>query len=395
MQPLTAELVEAHLRGRVTLGQYLLDLKERVHFCALDMDLGKDLVAELQQDPSLRRRTAACVRDLMGQVDRASRELNLHVVFERSGNKGVHAWYFLEEPVPAWAARGVLVHIREGLRPADLRVRVEVFPKQIRLSGKGFGNLIKLPLGVHRATGSRSVFLTPEGKPIADNLRYLLEIRTNPRERLLAVAERIVPSGGRGRVMRFPGASAHEGDRSTEGGPPRDAAPRGRPAPSPAGSALREVLRKCAMLRYLVRKAREFGHLEFDERKIVLCVVGHLPQGAALVHRIMSFCSDYDPQITGHFISRMPRVPLGCRTIRRKLFYLDQAACNCWFDNRGKEYATPLGHLGREAGEPEEGADPGRKLAMLEDENRRLRALLRGRRAATSGRHASNEAPWT
>ena len=34
-----------------------------------------------------------------------------------------------------------------------------MFPKQIKVVEGGFGNLVKLPLGVHRKTGQRSYFL--------------------------------------------------------------------------------------------------------------------------------------------------------------------------------------------------------------------------------------------
>jgi hypothetical protein len=47
---------------------------------------------------------------------------------------------------------------------------VELFPKQDEL-GDGPGSLIRMPFGVHRLTGRRYAFYTPDGIPLAPTIR--------------------------------------------------------------------------------------------------------------------------------------------------------------------------------------------------------------------------------
>ncbi len=338
LEPLTPEVVEAHLQGKITVGQYLLDAEAMVRFAALDLDIGKESVSRVREDAAHRQELAASMRTLMGRLTAISSELGIPLVFERSGHKGVHAWCFFEGPVPAWAARGVLMALREAVSPLPPGINVEVFPKQVTLSKKGYGNLIKLPLGVHRVTGKKSVFLDHRGVPVPNSVDYLLEIQRIPADLVISLARRLEPPA-KGQVVQMP-----------ERTPPRCGTRRERTAPPPgpgrdATEAYKLLLERCAMIRYLVRKARDFRHLSFDERKVVLGVLGHLPGGPSLVHHVISRCADYDPQITAHFITRMPAAPLGCRSIRRRLFYLEQARCQCLFRIQGRAYPTPLLHL--------------------------------------------------
>lgn len=55
---------------------------------------------------------------------------------------------------------------------------MEVFPKQNRISLKGYGSLVRGPLGIHRKTGKRYGFLDPEtlervGRNLTEQFDYL------------------------------------------------------------------------------------------------------------------------------------------------------------------------------------------------------------------------------
>ncbi len=103
---------------------------------------------------------------------------------------------------------------------------------------------------------------------------------------------------------------------------------------------------KCAMLAYLINKVSEHHHLSFAERKVLLGVFGHVENGKKVLHDVISRCSDYSSQITDHYISRLKGTPLGCRKIRRMLFYLEGSIpCDCSFTSGKWEYPTPLLHL--------------------------------------------------
>ena len=54
------------------------------------------------------------------------------------------------------AVHGEMVwHHRDGYRCCE----IEVFPKQDEVNEGGFGNLLRLPLGVHRRTGQEGFFV--------------------------------------------------------------------------------------------------------------------------------------------------------------------------------------------------------------------------------------------
>jgi len=92
------------------------------------------------------------------------------MTLEDTGGDGLHLWVFFEPRVAASSARTLLREVLWRAGPASSEVSVEIFPKQDHLSGKGLGNLIKVPLGLHQATLRRSTFLDGDLRPLADDV---------------------------------------------------------------------------------------------------------------------------------------------------------------------------------------------------------------------------------
>jgi TOTE conflict system primase-like protein len=132
LRPLTPEDVYAHVNGRATYGIYTTTPNDTVKFIVFDIDT-------MDPDPRIRIETA--LREL-GVAD--------HGILEFSGRKGFHIWLPFQSYQPAAVAyrAGRAVLQRAG-------VLCEVFPKQATV-GEGYGNLIKLPLGVHRVSSGKS-----------------------------------------------------------------------------------------------------------------------------------------------------------------------------------------------------------------------------------------------
>jgi hypothetical protein len=85
---------------------------------------------------------------------------------EPSGSKGYHGWILLGEFVPAWMIIKVLkLALRQLEEGEGITCRVEVFPKQA--VAQDLGNLIKLPWGIHRKTGKRTLHPGREPGPLA------------------------------------------------------------------------------------------------------------------------------------------------------------------------------------------------------------------------------------
>lgn len=135
------EDIQAHLDGTRTIGLYLLDPNDsHCWHTVIDVDT-------LDKAP----------RDQIAQALKGM-ELAQSTILEFSGSKGYHFWLCYEEPVPAAEARALGKAI---VARADLSPGTEVFPKQDTIGADGFGNLVKLPLGLHRVSKKHSRILHP------------------------------------------------------------------------------------------------------------------------------------------------------------------------------------------------------------------------------------------
>lgn len=74
-------------------------------------------------------------------LDQIVMEAKLPLVLCRSKSGGVHAYVFFKEPIKATVLKAALARWAAQLGHA----KAEVFPKQAKLSGKGFGNWINMP----------------------------------------------------------------------------------------------------------------------------------------------------------------------------------------------------------------------------------------------------------
>lgn len=130
-RPLSERELYGHLKGHHTVGTYVNR-----------GDQARTLVVDLDENDV----------DKLNAIHRALTELGVgepYIGEEYSGRKGFHVWVVLQEYVPA---RDLRLLGRAALALAG--VQCEVFPKQDDV--RDLGNLVKLPLGVHRVTGKRS-----------------------------------------------------------------------------------------------------------------------------------------------------------------------------------------------------------------------------------------------
>src|SRR5438270_4710498 len=139
-RPLTTHELHAHLTGKQTIGSYVIDEQGQCSYAVFDADSNKGLHI---------LRGVQCRFALEGMTS-----------YLEQSRRGGHLWVFLAQPVKA-------SHLRKWLLPY-CPSEVEFYPKQDE--SKGYGSLIRLPLGVHLRSGKRYPFVewTPTGfRPLA------------------------------------------------------------------------------------------------------------------------------------------------------------------------------------------------------------------------------------
>ena len=134
------------MTGEITLGVYQLNADSKVKWVCFDID------PERVKEP----------KETTGRISQACLERFSYraVLLEASRypDPSYHIWVFFDPEFPARGARWIGCRVLElsGLSPRE----VEVFPKQGELTEElPYGNLLKLPLGLHKVAKKWSRFL--------------------------------------------------------------------------------------------------------------------------------------------------------------------------------------------------------------------------------------------
>ena len=313
-RPLDARDVEDHLSGNKTYGIYLMRSDSTVRTAVLDADLE----IELRKGKVTRQELGIIRKEkiyMLGRVEELAGEAGLTPLVEFSGGKGYHFWFFFHAPIPAHKVRPVLESISRTLNRDLSCFKIEVFPKQDTLSGKGFGNLVKLPLGIHRLTGKRSYFIECHEKGIDAQLEFLMKAkRSNPQ------GLKIPPSlQSTAKVFVHP-RSKQWADKFKE---------------------LAELESLCPPLGQIIASCRNRRELSIKEEKVLFQTVGLLPRAKSLLHELLSSQPDYNPHLVDFRLSKVRGTPLGCKRIHSLLGFTGDI---CSFKVK-TGYLHPLLHL--------------------------------------------------
>ncbi len=330
-RPMTAEDLEDHLKGAKTYGIYLLCSDSTVKTAVIDVDL----VARYRHGKLSSRDLQKIKREGLWVITRlreVCKEKGLGPLIEFSGGKGFHFWFFFDPPIQAGHARRILNRFVSELRGDVSAFGFEVFPKQETLTGKGFGNLVKLPLGIHRLTGKRSRFLQCPGRGVDNQLAFLETVTVIGPAAIKAIEE----GAARGKVVVHPRM-------------------RNWAAAWPELAALE---RKCPPLGQQIAACREGRPLGMREEKVLYQTIGFLKRSKTLMHGLLAPGPEYNPHLVDYRLSSLRGKPLGCKRIHRLLQYDGDL---CPFDS-GVEYANPLLHLDEQVVDVDQKAEKAENL---------------------------------
>lgn len=314
--------IRGHLEGKETCAVYMLRADGTVNFMVLDIDISKEVRQEKFFAGS-EENWQSFVWIETNKILSRLRLMNMAAYAEDSGHKGAHIWLFFAEPLPAKEVRLFARRLLEQDSRLPPGITIEIFPKSDTHGEKALGSLIKLPLGIHKLTGRRCLFLDAAGKPVADSISFLSQIQLVSKN------------------MFFKELDALRCEKRETSNLPE----KGKEV-----NEMQILLDRCSVLRYLHEKAYGDKMLTHLERLTFLGTVGFLGEdGRAILHEIMSQTLNYDFRITEKWYRRLHGWPLSCPKMRTwHSLITPSLTCNCKFQIKEGSYPTPLLHLDNE-----------------------------------------------
>lgn len=342
--PITPDLVRAHLAGSVTIGVYPLRSDQTVTFFVFDLDIRRAARDAAQGNLAAIATLRALVRESTQTLRDGLTELGLPVLVEQSGYKGWHIWGFLASSLPADLVHRFGRLASSALRPASADITIEFFPRQPRVGSDGLGNLIKLPLGIHRRTGRRALFVDPAFAGFEDPFTPLRTVERITRDQLLDAIDALqarnpppIPPSPDG-DDHAPTATTPHASRTSRAAPPRL-----NPAELRDHPTLGPVLEGCAVLRQIVARAVDARRMTHDERVVLAQSLGGLDDGVGAVNGVFALC----PEIAPHELLQRPLRghPISCAGVRRRVPHITRCVdCHCLFEPDNLAYPSPVLH---------------------------------------------------
>jgi len=312
---INADDVLSHIQGTETYGIYPIKKDNTVKFVCFDVDLPKNF-AELKEDALVNDKSILLpqvknICTIAINVFRACSFNSKGVLIEDTGGRGYHIWFFFESPIPAVSARKFAYSI---LKKA--KVQCEVFPKQNEVAEGQYGNLIKLPLGLHKKYKQHSSFIDIAEKKILsieNSFAHLTEIVPIPVSIIFNITQERVkekePKHARPREAIIPVEAKPKETAGEVGKSPR----------------IGDLVEKCKAFLNLKKKAVSQHHLEHAERLALAYIMINSEDGEKVLHQILSNCSDYDRDRTQKeidYLKSRKMKPISCRRL------IEQGICD-------------------------------------------------------------------
>ena len=335
-RPMTSDDVSDHLAGKSTLGVYVLKGDSSVKFGAYDIDfsnqeVGIDNVTKLELCKSV-------TKDLKEKLQ----YYNIKHVVEYSGNRGYHIWIFLNKTIPAYKLKILLEKIAEQVELPD-GVNVEVFPKQAEHGG-GLGNLIKVPLGVHRKTNNRCSFVNEDFEEIPKQLEFLLSIEPNNADEIETLYRELYDSA--------------EDFESKQGMPNKIHRQRNISEKDRVKKILRQeihteqdrpykiIAKGCHILSQIIDKIEKEAYITEEEERILVQILSSTQNPKMQTTELLRRTINYSPKRLETLLANTSQMPIACEEIKKEIINskidLSLNRCNCKFST---SYNSPIAYI--------------------------------------------------
>ncbi|MFH1930155.1 MAG: CRISPR-associated primase-polymerase type A1 [Pseudomonadota bacterium] len=308
-----------HLKSDETLAIYPVTAKDTVYFIVFDVDTAKRSILEAKESDLQDFRKKAH-QDIL-RIKTVCEQMSLTLYIEDSGYKGRHGWLFFNEEIPAAMAIQLGCDIMKKAGGPSQGMIWELFPMG---KSERHKSLIKLPLGINRKNYRRGLFLNEEGHPVPDQALLLKTIRKNNTDD----------------VQRF----LKENNAGCNGGPATGDRDQELDV-MPAGLA--KMVDQCKVIKHLMTKAKDTNYLNHYERICLLYTLSFAgKEGCKLLHRVISYCINYDYHYTQRQIERRKESPISCAKIMENFPELAETLpCDCEFNLPPRSYPSPVLYL--------------------------------------------------
>lgn len=335
-RPMTSDDVSDHLAGKSTLGVYVLKGDSSVKFGAYDIDfsnqeVGIDNVTKLELCKSV-------TKDLKEKLQ----YYNIKHVVEYSGNRGYHIWIFLNKTIPAYKLKILLEKIAEQVELPD-GVNVEVFPKQAEHGG-GLGNLIKVPLGVHRKTNNRCSFVNEDFEEIPKQLEFLLSIEPNNADEIETLYRELYDSA--------------EDFESKQGTPNKIHRQRNISEKDRVKKILRQeihteqdrpykiIAKGCPILSQIIDKIEKEAYITEEEERLLVQILSSTQNPKMQTTELLRRTINYSPKRLETLLANTSQMPIACEEIKKEIINskidLSLNRCNCKIST---SYNSPIAYI--------------------------------------------------
>lgn len=311
--------VYKHLKGDETLAIYPVTAKDTVYFIVFDVDTAKRSILEAKESDLQDFRKKAH-QDIL-RIKTVCEQMSLTLYIEDSGYKGRHGWLFFNKEIPAAMAIQLGHDIMKKAGGPSQGMIWELFPMG---KSERHKSQIKLPLGINRKNYRRGLFLNEDGHPAPDQALLLKTIRKNNTDDI----QKFLKENNAGC-----NGSPATGDRDQE------------QVVIPSGLA--KMIDQCKVIKHLIAKAKDTNYLNHYERICLLYTLSFAgKEGCKLLHRVISYCINYNYHYTQRQIERRKESPISCAKIMENFPELAETLpCDCKFNLPPKSYPSPVLYL--------------------------------------------------
>lgn len=329
-EPLTPQTLKNHFQGNYTIGAYQLDTQNMVGWIVFDLDLAKEHQNDLL-NPEFKSWVSALLLEKTQEIVQLLSVYHIPSSIEFSGYKGYHIWVFLEQRLSASLAKAFAERIAAQIPMDGLPLNLELFPKQSKIK-QGFGNLVKLPYGIHRRSGMVSTFLDENLSPLPLS-DFIVSVKKTDALTFVAALDSL--GYIHSEIPECTGISTRSSDLPLSIHPD--------PEEDIEWLCLKQY---CYALSFLDSTIKTKRKLSGVQKNILRYTAGYLKNGPAIVNKLLSQCQNVD---AAEFMkSGFKGNATGCTKIRNSLAaQMDTSQCNCSFDLLSAAYPNPLLHLAK------------------------------------------------